>query len=92
MSRAAARMRDCGTVTAHRIRFEGPAAIAVGVATTLADADGVDLISSDPPSALADGSVGLDVAVEGPRDDVAAAVERIRGGLPKGASIELTSD
>jgi hypothetical protein len=92
MSRAGEWTCDCGTVTVHRIRFEGPAAIAVGVATTLADADGVDLISSDPPASAHGGAVELDVSVEGPLDAVRAAVKHIRDGLPDGASIEVTGD
>lgn len=78
------------SVTVHRIRFEGPAALAVGVATALADADGVELVSSEPPSILDDGRVGLDVAVEGAPDAVAAAAASLRGRLPDGASIEVT--
>ena len=76
-------------MTAYRIRFEGPAALALGVATALADADGVELISSEPPSILDDDMVALDVAVEGAPDAVADAVASIRDGMPKTASIEI---
>jgi hypothetical protein len=76
-------------VTAFRIRFEGPAALAVRVATALADADGVELTSSAKPSVVDEGSVGLDLSVEGTRDVVVAAVSDIADGLPAGASIEL---
>jgi hypothetical protein len=74
-------------VTVQRIRFEGPAALAMGVATALADADGVELVSSEPPSILGGGRVGLDVAVEGAPDAVAGAVAGLRERLPDGASI-----
>ena len=40
---------NAGAVTVHRIRYTGPPALAVGVATLLADADGVDMISSHQP-------------------------------------------
>ena len=76
-------------MTAYRVRFEGPAALAVGVATALADADGVELISSEPLSNRGANSVRLDVAVEGAGDDVAAAIASIRDGLPTGASLEI---
>ena len=79
-------------MTVQRIRFEGPAALAVGVATALADADGVDLVSSEPPSILDDGRVGLDVALEGAPEAIAAAVASLRERLPEGASVEVTDD
>ncbi len=75
-------------MTAHRIRFEGPATLAVRVATLLADASGVDLISSDPPVKTADG-VALDLVAEGEPAAIAGALDDIRVGLPKGASIAL---
>jgi hypothetical protein len=84
-------MCDSGIVT-YRVRFLGPAALAVRVATALADADGVDLISSEPPTNRDENTVQLDLAVQGALDAVAAAVESIRNGLPKGASIEIVED
>jgi hypothetical protein len=79
-------------VTAYRVRFEGPAALAVGVVTALADADGVELISSEHPSKRGANTVQLDVAVEGARIAVAAAVTSIGDGLPEGASLEIVDD
>ena len=79
-------------MTVHRIRFEGPAPLAVRVVTALADAEGVELVSSEPHSILDDGRVGLDVAVEGDPDAVAAAVADMRARLPDGASIEVAVD
>jgi hypothetical protein len=79
-------------VTVYRIRFEGSAALAVDVATAVADADGVELISSQPVSILDENTVGLDLAVEGESDAVAAAVVSIRDGMPKGSSIEIADD
>ncbi len=73
----------------YRVRFEGPATLAVRVATALADADGVELISSDQPFTLDDSMVALNVAVEGAFDAVADAVASTRGELPSGASIEI---
>ena len=77
-------------MTVYKVRFAGPAALAVGVATALADADGVELISSKPPSILGEGTVELDVSVAGTRTAVAVAVANIGDGLPDGASIEIT--
>lgn len=79
-------------MTVYRIRFEGPAALAVRVATALADADGVELTSSEQPSVLDEGTVELNVTVKGTRDAVAAAVSSVRGGLPDGASIEIADE
>ncbi len=87
--RVASLVWNAGAVTVYRIRFTGPAALAVRVATELADADGVELISSEQPSVVDEKSVGLSVSVEGAHDDVDRAVSSIRDDLPKGASIEI---
>jgi hypothetical protein len=79
-------------VTVHRVRFEGPAPLAFRVATALADADGVELISSEPPVNRAENTVELGLTVEGALDAVATSVASIRGGLPNGASIEIIGD
>jgi hypothetical protein len=76
-------------VTRHRIRFEGPAALTLRVATALADAHGVVLISSDEPVAVDADAVALVVTVDGEFDDVHDAVTGIRAGMPAGASIEI---
>ncbi len=76
----------------YRVRFEGAAALAVRVATALAEADGVELTSSEPPSHRDDNTVELDLAVEGALDAIIAAVSSIRSGMPKGASIEIVDD
>ena len=75
----------------YRVRFEGPAALALSVATALADADGVELISSDQPVTLDENIVALNVTVAGAFDAVADAVASIRGGMPTEASIEISS-
>lgn len=85
-------MCDSVAVTVYRVRFEGPAALAVRVATALADADGVALISSEPLSNRVGNTLELDVAVEGALDAVTAAIASIRDGMPKGASIEIVDD
>jgi hypothetical protein len=76
-------------VDEHRVRFEGPAALALRVATTLADAEGVELISSEQPVSLGDGTVALNVIVEGEHDAVAEAVAAIRREMPPEASIVI---
>lgn len=76
-------------MTEHRIRYVGAAASALTVATVVADADGVDLTSSEPPFALADGNVRLDLTVRGPTSSIADAVDGIRAVLPAGSSLEL---
>jgi hypothetical protein len=77
-------------VTNYRVRLEGPAELVLRLATALADADGVELRSSEKPVNLDDGMVALEVTVQGEFDAVADAVAGIRGGLPSGASIGLT--
>jgi hypothetical protein len=72
-------------VTIYRVSFKGPSALTLRVATALADANGVELISSDQPLNVADGKVALNVAVEGAFDAVADAVAKIRGDLPSDA-------
>jgi hypothetical protein len=84
-------MCDAAGVVNYRVRFEGPAAFALSVATALADADGVELISSDQPVTLDENTVALNVTVEGEFDAVADAVASIRGGIPTEASIEISS-
>jgi hypothetical protein len=64
----------------------------VGVATTLADADGVDLTSSSQPSIVDANTVELNFSVEGAHNDVAVAVSTISNDLPRGASIEIADD
>ena len=76
-------------MTAYRVRFQGPAALTVRVATALADAAGVELISSDQPVVLDENTVALNVTVEGAFDAVADAVASIRGAMPVGGSIEI---
>jgi len=77
-------------VTNYRVRLEGPADVVLRVATELAEADGVELTSSDKPVNLDEGKVALAVTVEGQFDAVADAIAGIRGGLPSTASIGLT--
>ena len=79
-------------MTVHTIRFEGPAALAVRVATALADADGVDLTSSATPAVLDADTVELSLTAEGTQDDIAGAVADIKAGLPRGASIEIIGE
>jgi hypothetical protein len=76
-------------VNEHRIRFEGASAAALTVATAIADADGVDLTSSAPPTPLTEGRVRLDLSVQGSSESIAAAVDEIARAIPTDSSIEL---
>jgi len=49
-------------------------------------------MSSEPLSVVGDDTVRLGVAVEGELESVAAAVAKIRDGMPSVASIEITRD
>jgi hypothetical protein len=80
---------DAEEVTSHRITFEGPAAWAVGIATALADADGVELTGSDPITKIDDHTVRLGMSVDGSIEAVAAVVAALRSELSSGATITV---
>jgi hypothetical protein len=73
----------------HRIVYKGPSSLAVQTATLLADAQGVELMSSEAPEPR-DGMVVLALTVEGSADAIDAAVHRIQEELPAGATITVT--
>jgi hypothetical protein len=78
-------------VTVHRITYEGPASLAMGAATALADADGVELTSASPPEPI-DGQpdrVRLALTVDGDAADILGAVRTVGGGLPPGAGLAV---
>ena len=84
-------MRDACRVTSHQVLYEGPSSLAVGVATLLADAEGIALTSAEREE-TADGSaetVRLVLTVEATRDAVMAAVASIAGQLPAGARLTV---
>lgn len=66
--------------------------MAVRIATDVADADGIELIASEPPSTVGADTIRLGVTVDGERESVARTVARISDGLPAGSSIELETD
>jgi hypothetical protein len=76
-------------VTTHRITFEGPAHLAIGIATALADAEGVDLTSSEPIAKVDDHTVRLAMTAAGSVDAVADAIAALRADLPTGATIAV---
>jgi hypothetical protein len=76
-------------VTVHRVRLEAPTALALQMVTALANADGVDLVSSGHPSRHGDEVVELVVEVDATPDAVDTAMRDIRAGLPDGASISF---
>jgi hypothetical protein len=79
-------------VPAYRVRYEGPRQLAMGVATMLADAPGVDLTSSSPPRNTDGGGVALELVVEGSADDLLDAIATARRSLPDGARLHLDAD
>lgn len=78
-------------MSAHRITFVGPPALALQMVTALADGDEVDLTSSQPPQPHGHGTVTLDVTVEGSTAAVASAIDRVRETLPVGASVDIAT-
>jgi hypothetical protein len=81
-------------MTTHRIIYEGPASLAVPTATLLADAEGVELTSSQTPEhrGQAGAEVVLALTVEASSEAIAAAVARIREGLPSSATITMSDE
>jgi hypothetical protein len=70
---------------------EAPTAAALQVVTALADADGIELVSSGHPSKLDDEMVVLLVEVDGSRAAVESAIGAISAALADRASISLDS-
>ena len=78
-------------MTSHHVTYEGPSSLAVGVATLLADAEGIDLRSAEREEAT-DGSgetVRLVLTVEATTEAVMAAVGSIGAGLPAEARVTV---
>ncbi|MDQ4097319.1 MAG: hypothetical protein M3144_05560 [Actinomycetota bacterium] len=78
-------------MTTLRVTYEGPSSLAVPTATQLADAEGVELTSSEAPEKRSGGrgEVRLRLTVEGSTDAVLDAVARVREGLPAGATLSI---
>ena len=76
-------------MTVYRVRLEAPTTLALQTVTALADADGVDLVSSGHPSRHGDDVVELLVEVDATRAAADTAIRDISAGLPDGASISL---
>lgn len=76
-------------MTSFRISYEGPRSFAVRAATLLAEADGIELTSSEPPARLDDDSVMLALSVEASAEDVEDALSAIAAQLPRGATMHL---
>jgi hypothetical protein len=79
-------------VSIYRLRFEGSRSLAVRVATELADADGVELLSSGSPTIVGDETIALELMVEGTDAAVADAVAAVRDRIPEGSSIAIVDD
>ena len=78
-------------MAAHRIKYEGPSSLAVRAATMLADADGVELVSSEPPERRESGAdkVVLAFTAEGTAKAVMAAVKLVGDSLPPTATMTI---
>ena len=78
-------------MTTHHVKYEGPSSLAMGVATLLADAEGIDLTSAARQETT-DGSVDtvrLVLTVEATTEAVMAAVGSIETELPADARITV---
>jgi hypothetical protein len=80
---------DAAAVAHYHVKIKAPVAVALPTVTALADADGVDLVSSEPPSSIGDHLVELDVTVEGRLAAVTDAIADIAAGLPSDATISI---
>jgi hypothetical protein len=78
-------------MTTHRLTYHGPAALALRTATALADADGVELTSSEAPQRRGPdgGNVALALTVKASSEALAAALAQVRDNLPAGAQVTL---
>ena len=77
-------------MTSHQVKYEGPPALAVQVATLLADAEGIDLKSAERRE-RADGSgeTVLVLTIDGTTEAMTAAVGSIEAQLPSEARITV---
>ena len=78
-------------MTSHQVRYESPSALAVSVATLLADSEGIELSSAEKPDSSRDSvePALLVLTVEGTTEAVTAAVASIDAGLPADARITV---
>jgi hypothetical protein len=74
-------------VTTHQVTYRGPSTFAVRAAALLADAAGVELTSANRTDDPSDGSVALELTIEGTDDAVTAAIAGVREELPAGATL-----
>ena len=74
-------------MTTHQVTYRGPSTFAVRAAALLADAPGVELTSATRTDDPSDGSVALELTIEGTDETVAAAIDAVREELPAGASL-----
>ncbi len=77
-------------MTSHQVKYEGPSALAVRVATLLADAEGIELRSAETQEDT-DASVEtvLVLTVEGTKEAVMAAVGSFEADLPAEARVTI---
>jgi hypothetical protein len=66
--------------------------VALGTATALADADGVDLVSSATSPNTIEHTVRVDLDVEGTFDAITDALDAIRRDLAGGATIAIVRE
>ncbi len=76
-------------MTRHQVRYEGPSALAVQVATLLADAEGIDLMSAERQDTDGSNETVLVLTIDGTTEAVTAAVGSIGTGLPEAARITV---
>ncbi|MDQ1424929.1 MAG: hypothetical protein QOD72_2427 [Acidimicrobiaceae bacterium] len=76
-------------MTSFRISYEGPRSFAVRAATLLAEADGIELTSSEPPAHLDDDSVRLALTVHATAPAIADALSAIAAHLPRHATMRI---
>lgn len=85
-----ARARRWG-VTTHQVKYEGPSSHAMRVATELADAEGIELMSAEREQGEGGPAeaVLLTLTVEASAEAVMAAVNAVQGELPPGARVTV---
>ncbi len=76
-------------MTSFRISYEGPRSFAVRAATLLAEADGIELTSSEPPARRDGDSVMLALTVEATTQAIDDALRALASQLPPDATMRL---
>lgn len=75
-------------MTTHQVTYRGPSTFAVRAAALLADSEGLELRSANRTDDPSDGSVALELTIEGTDEAVAEGIDAVREEMPAGATLD----